>query len=121
MIDAVRRQAEARGRWAERITAWHYRLRGFRVLAMRYRTPAGEIDLVMRRGDLLVFTEVKARARLDDALHALRPQQCQRLVRAATLFLRDHPVHSCCTMQFDLAAIRPWRLPQIIADAWRLE
>ena len=46
---------------AERVAAWSLRLHGYRVLARRYRTPVGEIDLVVRRGSLLAFVEVKGR------------------------------------------------------------
>lgn len=120
-MKGARQRAEARGRWAETLAAWSYRFRGFRLLAQRYKTPVGEIDLVMRRGNLVVFVEVKARARLDDALHALGPRQCERLSRAASIFLRDHPIHNGCAMRFDLIGLHPWRLPHRIVDAWRAE
>lgn len=116
-----RRIAERRGRFAEHVAAWSCRLKGFRVLATRYRTPLGEIDLVLRRRSLLIFAEVKARKSFDQALHALRPQQQMRLARAAEVFLKHHPAHSGCAVRFDLIAIRPWRLPRQIADAWRPE
>ena len=114
-------EAERRGRFGEIAAAWSYRFKGFRVLAKRYRTPLGEIDLVLRRRSLLVFAEVKARRSIDQALDALRPQQQQRLARAAEVFLRDHPIHASCAMRFDLIAIGPWRWPRQIADAWRPE
>lgn len=120
-MKASKQRAEARGRWAEVVTTWIYRFQGFRLLAWRYRTPVGEIDLVMRRGKLIVFIEVKARARLDDALHALLPHQRERLCRAAAIFLRDHPIHHHCDMRFDLMGLQPWRLPCRIINAWRLE
>lgn len=114
-----RRQAERFGRFAERLAAWSYRIRGFRVLAERYRTPAGEIDLVMRRGALLIFAEVKARDTFGQALEALRPRQQERLARAAEIFLRDRPLHRACDIRFDLIAVRPWFWPLQIVDAWR--
>ncbi|MGI9509606.1 MAG: YraN family protein [Geminicoccaceae bacterium] len=113
--------AERRGRFAERLAAWSCRIRGFRIVAERYRTPFGEIDLVMRRGSLLVFAEVKARASFEQAAFALRPQQQQRLARAAEIYLRDHPLHAACSTRFDLIAIRPWRWPRRIVDVWRLQ
>ncbi|MGI9499227.1 MAG: YraN family protein [Geminicoccaceae bacterium] len=114
-----RQDAERHGRWAERLAAWSCRIKGFRVLAERYRTPQGEIDLVLRRRSLLIFVEVKARGSFDQALHALRPPQQQRLARAAEIFRRYHPVHAGCAIRFDLIAICPWRLPLQIEDAWR--
>ena len=116
-----RQRAEGLGRWAENLALWRYRLTGFRVLARRYKTPVGEIDLVMRRGGLVVFIEVKARQRLDDALSALDKRQQQRLSRAAAAFLSDYPRHRDCAMRFDLVGIQPGRLPVCVTDAWRLE
>ena len=116
-----KQRAEARGRWAEVIALWRYRLSGFRLLATRYRTSVGEIDLVLRRGDLLVFVEVKARASRDDALHSLTAYQRERLSRAASVLLRDHSIHNDCAMHFDLISVQPWRFPYRVVDAWRLE
>ena len=115
----ARQRAERHGRWAEQLAAWSCRLRGFRVLAERYRTPFGELDLVLRRRSLLVIAEVKARGTLQQSLEALRPAQQQRLSQAAAIFLRDHPVHADCTVRFDLIAVRPRRWPHHVTDAWR--
>ena len=57
--------------------------KGYRILAKRFRTPYGEIDLVARRRNLLAFVEVKARARLDDAAYAVTPRQQRRIIDAA--------------------------------------
>lgn len=115
-----RARREAWGRWAERMAAWSLRLRGYRVIARRYRTPIGEIDLIARRGRLLAFVEVKARTDLEQALVALGPRQRQRTARAAELFLLQHPSCAGCTLRFDLIAVRPWRLPRHLIDAWRV-
>jgi putative endonuclease len=111
---------EAWGRWAESLAAWSLRLRGYRIVARRFRTPQGEIDLVARRGRLLAFVEVKARGDLPQALLALSPRQRQRHARAAELFLVRHPDLAGHTLRFDLVAVRPWRLPRHLVDAWRL-
>ena len=115
-----RRRREAWGRWAETVAAWSLRLRGYRVVARRYRTPLGELDLVVRRGALLAFVEVKARTDAEQALAALGVRQRERTVRAAELFLLRHPVHSGCTLRFDLVTVQPWRIPRHLVDAWRL-
>lgn len=115
-----RRQVEAWGRAAEHLAAWSLRARGYRILARRFRTPLGEIDLIARRGDLVAFVEVKARGDLEQALQAVGPRQRARTARAAELFLLRHPALSGCTFRFDLMAVRPWRLPHHLADAWRL-
>jgi putative endonuclease len=60
----ARRQAESRGRWAERWVALLLLFIGYRCLAKRYRTPVGEIDLIASRGETLVMVEVKYRRAL---------------------------------------------------------
>jgi putative endonuclease len=75
--------AEARGRRAEFIAAWYLRLKGYRVLARRVRTPSGEIDLIVARGEALVFVEVKQRGSRDSALEMLGGATLKRVTRAA--------------------------------------
>lgn len=116
-----RARHEAWGRLAETAAAWSLRLRGYHVVARRFRTPLGEIDLIARRGGLLAFVEVKARADLDQALVALGPRQRERTARAAQLFLANHPAYQNYVLRFDVIAVRPWRLPHHLVDAWRLD
>ena len=101
------------------VAAWLLRLRGYRILARRYATPLGEIDLVARRGDLLVFVEVKRRLATDDALASLLPPQQARIARAAAAYLQRRPRLAGCAVRFDLVAIAPWRLPRHVQDIWR--
>jgi putative endonuclease len=115
-----RKEREAWGRAAEHLAAWSLRMRGYRILARRFKTPVGEIDLIARRGRLIAFVEVKARADLEEALASLGPRQRERTARAAELFLLRHPDHAGCTLRFDLIAVRPWRAPHHLVDAWRL-
>jgi putative endonuclease len=116
-----RRRREAWGRLAETLAAWSLRLHGFRIVARRFRTPLGEIDLIARRRDLLAFVEVKARADPERAASALSPRQRRRTARAAELFLLRHPEHAGCTMRFDLITVRRWRMPRHLPDAWQLD
>src|SRR5438067_10767614 len=58
-------------------------VKGFRILARRWKSPFGEIDIVARRRRLLVFVEVKARAQLDDSAWSVTPRQRARLVAGA--------------------------------------
>jgi len=111
---------EAWGRSAESLAAWSLRLRGYRIVARRFRTPVGEIDLIARRGRLLAFVEVKARGDLEEALLSLSPRQRQRTARAAEVFLMRHPGYALHTLRFDLVTVRPWRMPRHLVDAWRL-
>ena len=110
--DPGRRAAETRGRRAETIAAWYLRLKGYRVLARRYRTPAGEIDLIVRRGRVIVFVEVKHRPSEDAALGAVTPAARRRIARAAGLWLGAHPAAAGLDQRFDLVIAAPGRLPR---------
>ena len=85
--------------------------KGYRVLAQRFRTPYGEIDLVARKRNLIAFVEVKARASLDDAAWAVTPRQQQRIINAAQAWLMAHPEHAEFEMRFDAMLIAPRSLP----------
>jgi putative endonuclease len=115
----ARLAAERAGRWAERLAAWRLLLAGYRVVARNYRCPAGEIDLVVRRGRTLVFVEVKARATLADAAEAIQAYQQQRIRNAASAFLARHPRLAACDLRFDAVLVIPGRWPRHVADAWR--
>ena len=114
-----RRRAEAQGRRAERLAAWWLRLKGYRVLTRDFRVPVGEIDLVVQRGQLVAAVEVKARAKLTEALGAISPRQRQRIARALGVFLQRRPELAGCDLRFDALLIVPWRLPCHMTDAWR--
>jgi len=113
-----RRKAETSGRRAEWVAGLALTLKGFRIIARRYKTPAGEIDLVARRGGLLIFVEVKARERLEDAIEAVTQGNWRRVNKAAGLFLSRHPHLATQDMRYDIIALGRWRLRHII-DAWR--
>ncbi len=114
-------KAEGFGRFAETLAAWHLRFRGYRIMTRGFRSRVGEIDIVARRGGLVVFIEVKARQDLDAAARALRPRQTERIVRAAQAFLQAHPHFSDFDQRFDVILVSPWRLPVHLVDAWRPE
>ncbi len=94
-------------------------LSGYRILARRYRTRMGEIDLVARRGNRVVFVEVKRRADLASGLEAVTPAARQRIRRSAELFLRRHPALAGLSLRFDVIVITPWSWPRHMIDAWR--
>lgn len=114
-----RRRRERSGHTAEALAAWLLRAKGFRILARRYATPVGEIDLVARRADLLIFVEVKRRPGLDAAAEALGRRQQLRIARAAEIFLQRHPAVRECGIRFDAIALAPWRWPVHLVDVWR--
>ena len=116
-----RRRAFRRGLSAELLCLWHLRLRGYRILARRFRVPSGEIDLIARRGAVLAAIEVKARDSLATASESLTLRQRRRIARALEHFLLMHPELSRLVLRFDVMLVAPRRWPQHIADAWRIE
>lgn len=116
----TRRQAAyRRGLYAETVAAAYLRLKGFTILARRYRAPVGEIDLVARRGALFVFVEVKARNEGGDIV-SLR--QRQRIRRAAEAWLARQQTRNALPAgfdaRFDVVTVLPWRLPQHLPAAF---
>lgn len=118
---ADRQAAERRGRHAERLAALVLRLRGYRILARRFRAPGGgEIDIIAWRAGVLACVEVKARPETAPALEAVGPYQRRRVERAAQAYMAACPVRfRDGGVRFDVMIVRPWRWPQLIADAWR--
>ena len=103
---------------AESRAAAYLIAKGYRILAKRFRTPYGEIDLVARRRNLIAFVEVKARASLDDAAWAVTPRQQQRIINAAQAWLMAHTEHAEFEMRFDAMLIAPRSLPRHLLAAF---
>ena len=92
--------------------------KGFRILARRWRCPLGEIDIVARRRGLLVFVEVKARERLDDAAWSVTERQRTRIAAAAEVWLAQNPDDRIRDIRFDAMLVAPGRIPRHITAAF---
>jgi len=92
--------------------------KGYRILARRYRSRAGESDIVARRRGLRVFVEVKARERLDDAAEAVIVRQQRRIIAAAEIWLAAHPDLGDTDIRFDVVLVAPRSLPRHIEAAF---
>lgn len=92
--------------------------KGFRILARRWKSPVGEIDIVARRRHLLVFVEVKARHSLDGAAEAVTERQRQRIVAAAEAWIATYPDPSIHDMRFDAMLVAPGKMPRHIQGAF---
>jgi putative endonuclease len=112
-IEAFRTGLSAESRAAAVLIA-----KGYRILARRFRTPHGEIDIVARRRNLLAFVEVKARETLDDAAYAVTPRQQARIIAAAQVWLMAHPEHALYDLRFDALLIAPRRFPRHVLAAF---
>src|SRR5436190_9717621 len=97
-----RQVAFAFGLSAESRAAAYLVAKGYRILARRWRSPVGELDIVARRRGTLIFVEVKARERLDDAAEAVVVRQQLRIIAAAEAWLATHPNHGNSDIRFDV-------------------
>ena len=114
----TRQKAYRMGHTAEWRAVWRLRLAGYTVLARRYKTKLGEIDIVARRGGILAFIDVKARADYDKAGFSLYSRQFGRVARAASLFVARHPYYAAHSVRFDAVLVSGlW--PRHMPDVWQ--
>jgi putative endonuclease len=101
-VNRVGRRAELRARL-------HYLLRGYRLLGWNERPGGVEVDLIARRGRVVVFVEVKAKLgeRYGDPVEMVGPAKQERLRRAAEAWLTDHRQPADCDVRFDVVAVTP--------------
>jgi putative endonuclease len=90
--------------------------KGFRILARRWRSPVGEIDIVARRRSLLIFVEVKARENLDDAAWSVTERL--RIAAAAEAWLARNQDARIRDIRFDAMLVAPGRIPRHITAAF---
>jgi putative endonuclease len=106
---------------AESRAAAYLIAKGYRIVARRFRSPVGEIDIVARRRGVLVFVEVKARNTLDGAAESLLPRQQRRIAEAAGAWLAAHPDDAESAMRFDVVLVAPGRMPKHIPGAFETQ
>lgn len=104
-------QAYRKGYWAEVLCAVYLIVKGYHIVERRHKTRLGEIDLIARQGNNLIFVEVKARPTLVKAGEAVSESQKVRLRRAATAYLAGRAALSSSAQRFDVMLVLPWRLP----------
>jgi putative endonuclease len=93
-------------------------VKGYRIVARRWKTPLGEIDIVARRRRTLAFVEVKARERTEDAAEAVTERTKRRIIGAAELWLAHHPDDARRNARFDVILVAPGSMPKHIANAF---
>ena len=113
----ARRQAESEGRRAEDRAALVLRLKGWKILDRRVRTPVGEIDLIARRAGVVAFVEVKWRAKAPDLRDAVDEARLSR-VAAAVEAVAHHYLKPGDDMRIDVMLVAPKSWPRHIENAW---
>ena len=116
-----RRATYLRGHWAERIALALLVLKGYRLLARRYSSGGGEIDLIMKRGDTIAFVEVKARGAIDDALSAIGAHKRQRFSRAARAWVGRNRWAAGKVLRADAVFLAPGRWPRHLPAAFEMD
>ncbi|MCX8995734.1 YraN family protein [Rhizobiaceae bacterium BDR2-2] len=114
----ARRKAERRGRICEFLAAAWLTLKGYRVVAFRYRTHAGEVDIVALKGDLAVFVEVKARREAGLAVDAVTQAAQARIRAASDVWMSRRRDAARLSQRYDIVAVLPGRLPRHFPDAF---
>lgn len=116
---AKRQGHERRGHRGERLASLALMLKGYRIVARRYRTRLGEIDLIARRGNLVIFVEVKVRPTLVDAMEAIGRMSERRIEAAADLWLMRQRDHARLSLRFDMVAVLPRRWPVHVPNVFQ--
>lgn len=109
---------ERDGRRGEGMAAWYLRLKGWRVLARRVRTPRGEVDIVARRGRTVAFVEVKWRGSAAALATAIDAHRLRRVAAAAEA-LAPRFARAGDDIRIDVLLLAPKRWPQHIVNAWQ--
>ena len=113
-----RQSAERRGHLAEFIALACLRLKGYRLLARRFKSPQGEIDLIMRRRDVTAFIEVKARNTRDQGVEAVTTTQSRRIAAAARFWMARDKTANRNFCRFDIVVVNAYFWPQHIENAF---
>jgi putative endonuclease len=106
---------------AESRAAAYLIAKGYRIAARRFRSPVGEVDIVARRGRVLIFVEVKARNTLDAAAESLQVRQQRRIAAAASFWLTLNPRDVDSHIRFDAVLVAPGKIPRHIPAAFEAE
>ena len=113
---STRAEREAQGRRGEKIAAWYLRLKGWRILARRVKTPRGEIDLIARRGSTVAFVEVKWRATAAELDNAIDDYRLRRVLAAAEAVAHRYAKVGD-EQRIDVLLLAPGRFPRLMANA----
>lgn len=113
-----RQLAEKQGREGERRAAMWLRVKGWRIVAERVKTPRGEIDLIAKKGGVVAFIEVKWRKSAADLDHAIDEYRLRRVAGAVEAIAHEY-AGECQDIRIDVILLAPGHLPRHIVNAWQ--
>lgn len=119
-----KKQTYDRGKLAEHIAALWLWVKGYKILARRYKTTVGEVDLIALKGDVIAFIEVKARPTTTQGLESITPKARERIIRTAEHFMTQGVKKAKLspeklTMRFDLITVTPPFFIHHLDNAWQ--
>ena len=120
-MNVSRHRARNFGLRAETIAALWLRLKFYRIIARNYSGAGGEIDIIARRGDVIAFVEVKARARIELAQVAIDQRKVRRLLQAMRHWIVRNPWAVRCVLRGDAIFLAPARKPLHVENAFSLD
>ncbi|RYG23090.1 MAG: YraN family protein, partial [Burkholderiales bacterium] len=106
------------GHWGETLAAWYLRLKLYRIIVTRYKTPVGEIDLVAERLGTIVFVEVKTRSKARSEGEAMGAVNQRRITHAAQYWLAKHSRHAHSAFRFDVIFLARGSWPRHVINAF---
>lgn len=111
MARLSRQEAELRGHRGEWLACWVLRLKGYRIVTIRFKTKVGEVDIIARKRDLIVMVEVKARPTLLEAMDSITPTAMRRIENAGDIWLTRQPDFARLSIRYDMVAVLPRKWP----------
>ncbi len=107
-VRTIQQNSYKKGKFAENYAAFWLRLKGYKILATRFKTPVGEIDLIAQKGKYLIAIEVKARQTKDAALHSISQKQWKRIAKSLSWYQKQNHVSADSHIRFDAIFILPF-------------
>lgn len=108
------------GLQGEEIASFYLQELGFEILSTRYKTKHGEIDIIAKKEELLIFVEVKAR-NAPMHMELITDSQISRSCNAASVFIAENTHYSEYQMRFDFISIIDGEIQEYIENAWSCE
>lgn len=105
---------------AEKMAAGYLKLKGYKILQERYKTPYGEIDLIAQKKNMIAFIEVKARKTNRDALESITPKMKKRIADAALYYISQNQTDDM-DLRFDLITVTPPFSVHHLDNAWTVD
>ena len=104
-------ETERKGYFGEFLAVCLLKLKRYCILARRYKTFYGEIDIIAQKNDIIIFVEVKSRKTTDKCYVAINDRQLKRIQRASAIFMRNNKNLEQNFIRFDVILVADWKFP----------